>query len=164
MLIDSSFNSKVIWTFRTLLKLKWIWYQFIILQCFLLPNGIFFWIDDNYPMVVLKSFGWVLNCHLMINVLGHSCNDLTTNLERWCQLTIGHHWLGQYLLWQLHFYINGYFFLFNFWNQQIICVGFENNPAFFYVVLLNWLLIYGLILLLGIDNNSYVLCIHGFCS
>jgi len=55
----------------------------------LIPNSRIFWIDDSYPMVVLESFGWVLNSHLMINVLGHSCNDLTTNLERGCQLTIG---------------------------------------------------------------------------
>ena len=110
----------------------------------LIPNDIICWIDDNYPMVALKSFGWVLNCHLVINVLGHSCNDLTINLERWYQLTIGqHYWLGQYLLWQLHFYINGYFFLLYFLNQLIIYGGFENNPVFFYVVLLNLLSIYG---------------------
>jgi hypothetical protein len=76
-----------------------------------ISDGIIFWIDDNFPMVVTKSFGWVLNCHLMINVLRYLCNDLTTNLDRWCQLTIGHHWLGQYLLWHIHFHNNGYYFL-----------------------------------------------------
>ena len=129
-----------------------------------ISNGIIFWIGDNYPVIVLKSFGWVLNCHLMINVLGYSCNVLTTNLGRWCELTIGQHWLGQYFLWQLHFYINGYFFLFYFFSQHIICGEFENNPAVFYVVLLNSILIYGLISLIGIDGNSYVLFMHGFCS
>ncbi len=51
-----------------------------------------------------------------------------------------------------------------FLNQLIICGGFEKNPAFFYVALLDSLSIYGLILLLGIDGDSFVLFMHCFCS